>query len=72
MSINYFNSNNIIENTSICKIVSLLSNVHKTAHAEQCAKSRALDKFIYSIHEIESFEQKCVIIKGLSQSEQLK
>ena len=30
----------------------------------QCVKSRALTKFIDSILEVESFQHKCVIIKG--------
>ena len=36
-----------------------------TDHASQCAKSLALIKVVDSIIEIESFQQKCVIIKGL-------
>ena len=38
----------------------------------QCAKSRATNKVIYFILEIKSFEQKCVIIKGLFYSGRLK
>ena len=44
----------------------------KTAHAAQCSKSRALTKLIDLIPDIESFEQKCVILKDMFQSEQLK
>ena len=44
----------------------------ETAHAEQCSKSRALTKVIDLIIDIESFENKCVIIKGLLQSDRLK
>ena len=36
------------------------------------AKSRVLTKVVGTIFEIESFEQQCVIIKNLLQSEQLK
>ena len=39
----------------------------KTDHATQCPKSRELNKVIDLILEIESFEQKCVIIKGFFQ-----
>ena len=41
----------------------------KFTHESQCAKSRELTKFIDLILDIESFEQICVIIKGLSQSD---
>ena len=41
----------------------------KTAHAAQCYKPRALNKAIGLILKIHSFEQQCVIIKGLLQSE---
>ena len=44
----------------------------KPAHAAQCSKTHALTKFIDLIIEIESFEKKCVILKGLLQSDQLK
>ena len=44
----------------------------KIVHAEQWDKSRALTKVIDSIPDIHSFDQKCVIIKGLLQSEKLK
>ena len=44
----------------------------KTSHAEQFSKSRAFTKVIDLILKIESFEQRCVIIKGLFQSVQLK
>ena len=44
----------------------------KTAHYAQCYNSHALNKVIYLIIGIESFEQQCVIIKGLLHSDQLK
>ena len=44
----------------------------KSDHAAQCDKSREWNKVIDSIIEINSFENKCVIIKGLFQSERLK
>ena len=37
----------------------------KSAHAAQCAKSMALTKCIDLFLDIESFEQKCVTLKGL-------
>ena len=43
-----------------------------TAHAARCSKSRALTKVIYLIPDIESFEQKCVVVKGFLQSDRLK
>ena len=36
----------------------------KTAQASQCTKSRALTKVIDSILDIESFDQKFVVVKG--------
>ena len=42
----------------------------KTAQAAQCKKSRALTKVIDSILDIESFDQKCVVVKGSLKSEQ--
>ena len=44
----------------------------KYTHAAQCAKSRALTKVIDLSLDIESFEKKCVIIKGLLQEELIK
>ena len=44
----------------------------KTDHSVHFSKSRSLTKFIDLILEIESFEQHCVILKGLFQSDQLK
>ena len=38
---------------------------NKTDHIAQCSKLRALTKVIDLIIEIESFEQKCGILKGL-------
>ena len=42
----------------------------KTAHAAKCSKS--LESTKYLVLKIESFEQQCVIIKGLFQSDILK
>ena len=44
----------------------------ETAHSEPCPRSFALNKVIDLIIEIKSLEQKCVILKGLLQSDQLK
>ena len=44
----------------------------KSAHASQCAKSGAFNKFIDSILDIEPFEQQCVVLKVLFQSKQQK
>ena len=44
----------------------------KTVREAQCTKSRELNKVIDSILDIEEFEHKCVIIKGLLHSEKLK
>ena len=41
-------------------------------HSAQCSKSRALTEVIDLILDIESFEQQCVIIRGLLQSDRLK
>ena len=41
----------------------------KTAHATQCYKSRALTKVIDLFLDIESFEQQCVMLKKLLQSD---
>ena len=41
----------------------------KSARAAQCAKIRVLNKVIDIISRIGSFEQKCVIVKRLLQSE---
>ena len=43
----------------------------ESAHASQSDKSRALIKFLKAIFDTDSFEQQCVIIKGLLQFEQL-
>ena len=44
----------------------------RTARSAECSKSQALNKVIDSIIEVEPFEQKCVVLKGLLQSERLK
>ena len=44
----------------------------KSAHAAQCAKSRALIIVLKVTFDNDSFEQQCFIIKELLQSKQLK
>ena len=44
----------------------------KSDRAIQCARSRVLNKVIDTIFDIDSFEQKYVIIKGLLKSKWLK
>ena len=43
----------------------------KSAHAAKCVKSKALIKVLRVIFEIDSFEQQCVIMEGLLQSENM-
>ena len=45
---------------------------NKSPHAAQCVKSRVLKKVIDSILSINTFEQKCVVIKCLLQSSRLE
>ena len=40
----------------------------KSAHAAQWDNSRVLEKVIDNILDIDSFEKKCVVLKGLLQS----
>ena len=40
---------------------------NKSPHTAQCVKSRVLNKFIYSILYINTFEQQCVVIKCMLQ-----
>ena len=42
------------------------------AHAEQCSNSHALNEVVDLIIDIESFEQKCGILKGFLQSDRIK
>ena len=44
----------------------------KSYHAVHCAKSRVSIKVIDTILEIDSFDQQCVISKGLLHKERLK
>ena len=44
----------------------------KYSHASQCTKSHTLPRVIDLILEIESFEQQCVILKRLLQSDRLE
>ena len=45
---------------------------NKSPHAAQCVKSRILNKAIDSILSIDTFEQKCVVIKCMLQSSRLE
>ena len=38
------------------------------SHADWCVKSRIMNKAVYSILSIDTFEQQCVVIKGMLQS----
>ena len=44
----------------------------RSSHASQCVKSRIINKAIYSILSIDTFEQQCVVIKGMLQSPRLE
>ena len=44
----------------------------KLAHSAKCYNSYALTKVTDLILDIESFEQQCVILKGLLQTDRLK
>ena len=44
----------------------------KTAQADKCNKSRIMTKVIYSVIYIDTFEQQCVVLKGVFQSPVLK
>ena len=50
----------------------MFQNDVRTSRSAQCNKSRALTNVVDTIIYIESFERKCVIIKGAFQPEQLK
>ena len=47
-------------------------NNGKSSHAAKCVKSRTTNKAIYYILSIDTFEQKCVVIKGMLQSSRLE
>ena len=47
-------------------------NYDKTAQADRCIKSRIITKVIDSILSIDTFEQLCVVLKGVLQSLSLK
>ena len=53
------NYTNMMENVYPCFQIDM-----KTSQAAQSIKSRALTKVIDSILDIESFYQKCVVVKG--------
>ena len=44
----------------------------KSDQAARCIKSRVINKVIYSVLSIGTFEQKCVMLKGVFQSLRLK
>ena len=44
----------------------------KTNQAARCIKSRIMTKVIDSVLSIDTFEQKCVMLKGMLQSPRLK
>ena len=44
----------------------------KTAQAARCIKSRIMNKVIEYVLSIDTFEQQCVVIKGMLQSLRLK
>ena len=47
-------------------------NYGKTSQAAKCIKSRIMDKVIYSVLLVNTFEQQCVVLKGMLQSPCLK
>ena len=47
-------------------------NDGKTAHDAKCIKFRIMTKVIYSVLSIDTFEQQCVVIKGMLKSPLLK
>ena len=51
--------------------MSLLKN-GKTDQAARCIKSRIINKVIDSVISIDTYEQQCVVIKGVLQSPRLK
>ena len=44
----------------------------ESSHASQCVKSRIMNKAVDSILFVDTFEQKCVVIKGVLQSKCLE
>ena len=44
----------------------------KSDQATRCIKSRIITKVIYSVLSIDTFEQQCVVLKGMLKSLQLK
>ena len=44
----------------------------KSSHAAQCVKYRIMNKAINSILSIDTFEQQCVVIKGMLKSQRLE
>ena len=47
-------------------------NEGKTDEAARCIKSRIMTMVIDSVFSIDTFEQQCVVIKGMLQSPRLK
>ena len=51
----------------------LCFHIHgRSSHAAQCVKSRIMNKAINSILSIDTFEQQCVVIKGMLLSPRLE
>ena len=44
----------------------------KIAQAARCIQSRIMTKVIYSVLYVDTFEQQCVVLKGMLQSPRLK
>ena len=44
----------------------------KTSQAARCIKSRMMNKFIYSVLYVDTFEQQCVVLKCMLQSQHIK
>ena len=47
-------------------------NDGKTSQASRCIKSRIITKVIGYVLSIDTFEQKCAVIKGMLQSPRIK
>ena len=47
-------------------------NGGKTAQAAKCIKSKIMTKVVDSVPQVDTFEQKCVVLKGILKSPHLK
>ena len=47
-------------------------NDGKTAHVAKCIKSRIMTKVVDYVLSIDTFEQQCVVLRGMLQSPRLK